>query len=63
MLEQKYTFHPDLKTYEKQKAIIAPIADRALQALMGVQYRMEKDDDNVSRSIGCRQRTARLSAL
>lgn len=47
MHEQKYTFHPDLKPYEKQKAIIDPIVDRALQALMGVQYRMEKDDDNV----------------
>lgn len=47
MDEQKYTFHPDLKPYEKQKAILIPAVDRVLQALMGVQYGMEKDDDDV----------------
>ena len=47
MNEQKYTFHPDLKPYEKQKAILIPAVDRVLQALMGVQYVMEKDDDDV----------------
>lgn len=47
MNEQKYTFHPDLKPYEKQKAILIPAVDRVLQALMGVQYGMEKDDDAV----------------
>ena len=47
MNKQKYTFHPDLKPYEKQKAILIPAVDRVLQALMGVQYGMEKDDDTV----------------
>ena len=47
MNKQKYTFHPDLKPYEKQKAILIPAVDRVLQALMGVQYGMEKDDDAV----------------
>lgn len=47
MNKQKYTFHPDLKPYEKQKAILIPAVDRVLQALMGVQYRMEKDGDDV----------------
>lgn len=47
MSNEKYTFHPDLKPYEKQKAILNPAFDRVLQALMGVQYGMEKDDDDV----------------
>ena len=47
MNKQKYNFHPDLKLYEKQKAILIPAVDRVLQALMGVQYGMEKDDDAV----------------
>ncbi len=47
MSVEKYTFHPDLKPYEKQKAILIPAVDRVLQALMGVQYRMEKDGDDV----------------
>ena len=47
MNKQKYTFPPDLKPYEKQKAILIPAVDRVLQALMGVQYGMEKDDDDV----------------
>lgn len=47
MSDEKYTFHPDLKPYEKQKAILIPAVDRVLQALMGVQYGMEKDDDAV----------------
>lgn len=47
MSNEKYTFHPDLNPYEKQKAILNPAVDRVLQALMGVQYRMEKDDNGV----------------
>lgn len=47
MNKQKYSFHPDLKPYENQKAVLVPAVDRVLQALMGVQYRMEKDDDAV----------------
>ena len=48
MKEQKYIFHPDLKPYEKLKAILNPFFDRILQKLMGVLYGMEKDDDDVS---------------
>ncbi len=45
---RKYIFHPDLKPYEKLKAILNPSVDRILQTLMGFQYGMEKDDDDVS---------------
>lgn len=45
---RKYLFHPDLKPYEKLKAILNPSVDRILQTLMGVQYGMKKDDDDVS---------------
>lgn len=48
MKGRKYIFHPDLKPYEKLKAILNPSVDRILQTLMGVQYGMEKDDDDVS---------------
>ena len=44
---QPYAFHPDLKPYEKQKAILNPTVDRALQAVLGIQYHTEKDDDQV----------------
>ena len=47
MHEQRYTFHPELKRYEKQKAILIPAVDRVLQALMRIQYSMEKDDGDV----------------
>ena len=47
MRNEKYTFHPDLKAYEMQGAILNPAVDRTLQALMGFQYGMEKDDDQV----------------
>ncbi len=48
MKKRKYIFHPDLKPYEKLKAILNPVFDRILQPLMGVQYGMEKNDDIVS---------------
>lgn len=46
--KETYIFHPDLKPYEKMKAILNPAFDRILQILMGVQYGMEKDDDDIS---------------
>lgn len=48
MKGRKYIFHPDLKPYEKLKAVLNPLLGRVLQTLMGVQYGMEKDDDVVS---------------
>ena len=48
MKGRKYIFHPDLKPYEKLKAVLNPLLGRVLQTLMGVQYGMEKDDDGVS---------------
>ena len=44
----KYAYHPDLKPYEKQKAILNPAADRVLQTLMRVLYRLERDDEQIS---------------
>lgn len=48
MKGRKYIFHPDLKPYEKLKAVLNPLLGRVLQTLMGVSYGMEKDDDGVS---------------
>lgn len=44
----KYNFHPDLKDYENQNMPVIPFVIPLLQKLMGILYRREKSDIDVT---------------